>query len=291
MNKMIASPLSAPGNAVPVSGLHGHRLDDSLLRAAAAEALGTLVLVLAITATAVAASLARPIAGVAYGSLAVPVVGGLALAALVAALGPVSGAHLNPAVTLGLAANRRFPWARVPVYTAAQFAGAIAAAAITWALYGQQAKTLAGLGASYPAAGVSTGRVLGAEAIGTFVLILVITAAATDSRVPASVTAMAIGSALAAAILIIGPVSGAGINPARAIGPMILVGKFTDWWAYLIAPVVAGALAVLAYDQLLQAGAAPAHTSVPVPGEGSPAMVSRPANAARRMPSTPSADS
>jgi hypothetical protein len=112
MNKMTASPrspLSASRNAAPGSGLHGHRLEDSLLRAAVAEALGTLVLVLAITATAVAASLARPVAGAPYGSLAVPAAGGLALTALAAALGPVSGAHLNPAVTLGLACNRRFP--------------------------------------------------------------------------------------------------------------------------------------------------------------------------------------
>ena len=255
MNNMTASPqtpLLAPGTAGPGTGLHGHRLDDSLLRAAAAEALGTLVLVLAITATAVAATLARPIAGAPYGSLAVAAAGGLALAALAAALGPLSGAHLNPAVTLGLAASRRFPWTRVPAYTAAQFAGAIAAAAITWALYGAQARTVAGLGASSPASGVSAVRVLVAEAVVTFLLVLVITAVATDRRVPAGVAAVAIGAALAAAILISGPVSGAGINPARAIGPMILTGKSTDWWAYLAAPVVAGTLAVLTHDQLLR---------------------------------------
>jgi MIP family channel proteins len=291
MNKMTASlrpPPPAPETVTAGSGLHGHRLRDSLLRAAAAEALGTLVLVLAITATAVAASLSRPIAGASYGSLAIPAAGGLALAALAAALGPVSGAHLNPAVTLGLACNRRFPWARVPAYTAAQFAGAVAAAAITWALYGRQARTLAGLGASYPAPGVSAARVLGAEAIVTFLLILVITAVATDRRVPAGVAAVAIGAALAAAILISGPVSGAGVNPARAIGPMILTGKFTDWWAYLAAPVVAGVLAVLIYDQLLRAGAAPPQPSSQVPANRSPAPVSLPANAADPVPPTPS---
>jgi len=260
MNKMTAllrPPLSAPGNTAPNRGLHGHRLEGSLSRAVAAEAVGTLVLVLAITAAAVAATLARPIAGVPYASLAVPAAGGLALAALVASLGPVSGAHLNPAVTLGLASSRRFPWSRVPAYTAAQFAGAIVGTAITWALYGEQARTLAGLGASYPAAGVSVGRVLGAEAVGTFLLVLVITAVATDSRVSANVTALAIGSALAAAILITGPVSGAGLNPVRAIGPMILNGRFTDWWAYLIAPVLAGILAVLVYDRWFRSEAGP----------------------------------
>jgi aquaporin Z/aquaporin NIP len=187
----------------------------------------------------------------------VPAAGGLALAVLVASLGHISGAHLNPAVTLGLAANRRFPWAYVPVYAAAQFAGAIAAAAVTWGLYGSKARTLASLAATYPAAGVSGGRVFAAEGVVTFVLVLVIIAVATDSRVPRGLSALAIGAALAAAIVISGPVSGAGVNPARAIGPMILTGRFTDWWAYLTAPLIAGALAVALYDKFLRAGSAP----------------------------------
>jgi MIP family channel proteins len=254
MNTIPAHPRPplAPVNSASARGLHGHPLAASLLPAATAEALGTLILVLTITVTAVAASLARPIAGAAYGSLAVPAAGGLALAALIVSLGPVSGAHLNPAVTLGLACNRRFPWARVPAYLAAQFAGAIAAAAVTWALYGTGARTKASLGASHPAAGVNVGRVLAAEAVVTFLLVLVITAVAADMRLPAGTAALAIGSALAAAILISGPVSGAGVNPARAIGPMILVGQFTDWWAYLTAPVAAGILAVLVCGRLLR---------------------------------------
>jgi glycerol uptake facilitator-like aquaporin len=217
-------PASEP--AAPGRGLHGHGLHDSLLRAAAAAALGTLVLVLAITATAVAASLARPIAGAPYGSLAVPAAGGLALAALAAALGPLSGAHLNPAVTLGLA-----------------------------------------------------------EAVVTFLLVLVITAVASDRRVPAGVAAVAIGAALAAAILISGPVSGAGVNPARALGPMILAGKFTDWWAYLAAPLVAGVLAVLAYDQLLRPGASSAAAPTAVPAGPSPVPVPRKARSRAGQPS------
>lgn len=237
--------------------LHGHQLERNMARAAAAEAVGTFVLVLAITSAAVAATLARPVAGAPYGSLAVPAAGGLALAILAASLGHISGAHLNPAVTLGLAANGRFPWACVPAYAAAQFAGAVAAAAVTWGLYGKQARTLASLGATYPAAGVSAARVFAAEGIVTFVLVLVIISVATDRRVPRGAAALAIGAALAAAIVISGPVSGAGVNPARAIGPMILTGRFTDWWAYLAAPVIAGTLAVTLYDKFLRAGTTP----------------------------------
>ena len=132
---------TASGNAAVL--LHGHQLERNLARAVTAEAAGTFVLVLAITSAAVAATLSRPVAGAPYGSLAVPVAGGLALAIGVASLGHISGAHLNPAVTLGLAVNRRFPWACAPGYIIAQFAGATAAAAATWGLYGNQARSIA----------------------------------------------------------------------------------------------------------------------------------------------------
>jgi MIP family channel proteins len=238
--------------------LHDHQLERNAARAAAAEAVGTFVLVLAIISAAVAAVLARPVAGAPYGSLAVPVAGGLGLAIAVAGLGHISGAHLNPAMTLGLAVNRQFPWAYVPGYILAQVAGATAAAAVTWGLYGNQARSIAHLGATAPAAGVSAGRVLAAEAVVTFVLILVVVAVATDTRVPRGIAAIAIGAALAVAIVISGPVSGAGVNPARAIGPMILAGRFSDWWAYLTAPLAGGVAAVALYDRFLRAGNTPA---------------------------------
>jgi glycerol uptake facilitator-like aquaporin len=205
---------------------HGHQLERNLARAVTAEAAGTFVLVLAITSAAVAAALSRPAAGTPYGSLAVPVAGGLALAIAVAGIGHISGAHLNPAVTLGLAASSRFPWPYAPGYVLAQCAGATAAAAVTWGLHGDQARSIAALGAPAPAAADPAGRVLAAEAALTFVLVLVVVAVATDTRVPRAIAAIAIGAALAVAIVISGPVSGAGVNPARAIGPMILAGQF-----------------------------------------------------------------
>jgi MIP family channel proteins len=226
MKAISMSPRSGQRTAPNSAGvfLHGHQ-DRNVARAVTAEAAGTFVLVLAITGAAVAATLSRPIAGAPYGSLAVPVAGGLALAIAVASIGHISGAHLNPAVTLGLAASRRFPWTYAPGYVLAQFAGATAAAAATWALYGNQARSIAHLGAPAPAAGVPAARVLAAEAVVTFVLVLVVVAVATDTRVPRGIAAIAIGAALAVAIMISGPVSGAGVNPARAIGPMILAGS------------------------------------------------------------------
>jgi len=100
-------------------------------------------------------------------------------------------------------------------------------------------------------------RIVSVEGVVTFLLVLVVVSVATDSRVPAGVAALAIGSALAAAILISGPISGAGVNPTRALGPMIVASKFTDWWAYIIAPLIGGTLAITAYDRILRGGSTP----------------------------------
>ncbi|MDP9480696.1 MAG: aquaporin, partial [Actinomycetota bacterium] len=118
-------------------GLYGSQIDSShLVGAALAEFVGTFILVFAGTAVAVGAILSRPTAGAAYDSLAIALAFGLALAAVVAAVGHVSGGHVNPAVTLGMAAAKKFPWAYVPVYLVAQLAGAVLAAFATWLTFG-----------------------------------------------------------------------------------------------------------------------------------------------------------
>src|SRR6266404_219621 len=165
-------PRSAPG-------LHGHPFNGNLVRASVSEAVGTFVLVFTIVCTAIAATLARQLVGAPYGPLAVPAAAGLALAVIVATLGHVSGAHVNPAVTVALAANRRFPIAYVPAYVAAQLVGAIAAALAAWVLFGARARSVAHLAAPLPAAGVNTWRVFGAEMIVTFILVLAIVSVAT----------------------------------------------------------------------------------------------------------------
>ena len=225
------------------TGLHGHMMGVESLRSVAVEFLGTFVLVLTIIATAIAAQLAKPVAGVPYGSLAIPLAGGFALVVVVASFGHLSGAHFNPAVTVGLTLNRRFPIRMVLPYALAQLAGAIVAALSAWVLFGDRARSVASLGATAPAPGVGVGRVFAAEGIVTFVLVLVVLSVATEARVPQGLAAIAIGLALAAAIFISGPISGGGVNPARALGPMIVAGKFTDWWVYVVAPLAGGAVA------------------------------------------------
>ena len=249
-----ASTAPAPG---PALGLHGHVLGRNVARVAVAEATGTYVLVLGIIAAAIAATLAKPVAGEPWGSLAVPLAGGLALAVTVAILGPVSGAHFNPAVTVGLAVSRRFPWSFVPAYVAAQLGGAVTAAFTAWWFYGEQARVVAKLGTPVPAMGVGAGRVFGVEAIVTFILLLVVVSIASDRRINTGLASLSIGGALGLAILVSGPLTGAGVNPARALGPAIVAGSFTDWWAYLAAPLVGGVISVALYHRVFAPAVAP----------------------------------
>jgi aquaporin Z/aquaporin NIP len=258
--KLHVGPLSWP-SAEERLGLHGHRLDVNVAAAAVAEALGTFGLVFAIAATVIGAALARPVVGTPYGSLAVPLAAGLALTCMVASLGHISGAHFNPAVTLGLAVTGRFRWRHVPVYLAAQLLGAIGAGLACWLVYGESARTVAHLGATFPTAGVGAGAAFAVEAMVTFLLVLVVMAVATDSRVPTGVAAVAIGAALTTAIFISGPISGAGVNPARSLGPMIVAGRFTDWWVYVVAPILGGIVGGVTYNGFLRAGNGPAPTN------------------------------
>ena len=149
-------------------------------------------------------------AGTPPDSLAVALAFGLVLVALVGALGQVSGAHLNAAVTLGLAVTRKFPWRYVPSYLGFQLLGAILGAGATWAAFGSAVRNRAHLGATVPGQGVSEGRAFLVESLITFLLAFVIIAVSTDNRVSAAVAAPAIGFALIGAVLI-----GGGVTVAR----------------------------------------------------------------------------
>lgn len=227
-------------------------------RAAMAELVGTAILVFAGTSVATAAILERPIAGGPYDSLAIALAFGLALAALVGALGHVSGAHLNPAVTLALAATKRFPSKFVPHYVAAQLAGATIGALATWLTYGGPARAQAKLAATYPTANVTDLRALAVEALVTFVLVFVVMAVAVDERVPsAAIASIAAGFALALGVFIAGPVTGGAVNPARALGPMIAAGDLSSFWVYIVGPIAGGVAAAFVYDRVAAKAEAP----------------------------------
>jgi glycerol uptake facilitator protein len=175
----------------------------------------------------------------------------LVIVGLVYSLGHISGCHINPAVTVTLAATRRFPWREVPGYIAAQTLGAIAGALAIYATLGA-AGSRAGLGVTKYSADVNVGRALFAELIGTFLLVLVILGAI-DGRAAAGWAGLAIGSIVFAVIIIVGPATGAAINPARYIGPMTVqqgLGASVPWSqlpVYLIGQFVGGLAAGMAY--------------------------------------------
>src|SRR5215213_8031915 len=233
-------------------GLYGSQIDAShIVGAAIAELVGTFILVFGGTAVAVGAILARPTAGAPYDSLAVALAFGLALAAVVAAVGHVSGAHVNPAVTLGMAVTKKFPWQYVPHYVVAQLVGAVLAAFATWMTFGGPARGEAKLAATYPAQGVGDLQAFIVELLITFILVFVVMAVATDERAPAAIAPLAVGFALAVGVFIAGPVTGGSVNPARSLGPMIVVGDLSSVWLYILGPIIGGVLGALLYDRTM----------------------------------------
>lgn len=244
--------------AAATFGPHGHRMHPgNMLRAGVAGAVGTFFLIYTGTATAGAGVSGKATAGSPPDSLAVALAFGLVLAALVGGLGQACGAHLNGAVTLGLAVTGKFPWRYVPAYLVFQLLAAIAGAGATWATFGSVVRTKAHLGATVPAAGVSDARAFVVEALITFLLVFVIMAVATDPRVPTALAAPSIGFALVAAVLIGGGITGGAVNPDRALGPAIMSGTFTSPWVYVAADIVGGVIAALLYTHVVIKAAAP----------------------------------
>jgi len=172
-------------------------------------------------------------------------VSGLAVLAMIYALGPISAAHFNPAVTLGFAVAGRFPWRYLLPYWIAEFAGGIAAAGLCALLFG------GGHGAHVPATG-SFARAVGVEAVLTFFLMLVIIAVATDRRVDGATPGLAIGLTVVFDVLIGGPVTGGSMNPARSLGPALFAGgsALSHYGVYLLGPALGAILASRLYERL-----------------------------------------
>ena len=235
-------------------------MTSALFHRLLAETVGTAMLVL-VGAGSVVATLTVDgqvgYAGLGFISLAFAIV----VAVVIYGFGPVSGAHINPAVTLSLAVTRRFPWAEVIPYILAQVVGAIVGALLIVAMFGTDSVDL-GLGATTLADGVPYWQGIVAEALGTFVLLYAVMALAVDSRAPLGWAGLMIGLAVAAAILLIAPITGGSLNPARTFGPYLVVTMFggsipwSDLGVYLIGPVIGGIAAVLLYDFVAQTQAA-----------------------------------
>ncbi len=205
-----------------------------------AECVGTFGIVFA----PVALSASKHFAGGDGSLMAAAWVSGLAVLAMIYALGHISAAHFNPAVTLGFAAAGRFPWRYVPFYVAAHLLGAVAAAGSAALLLG------AGHGTHVPA--VSWPRAVATEAALTFLLMLVISAVATDRRANGAVPGLAIGLTVVFDVLIGGPVTGGSMNPARSLGPALFAGgsSLSHVWIYFLGPAIGAVCAARLYEAI-----------------------------------------
>jgi aquaporin NIP len=177
------------------------------------------------------------------GTVGIGLVFGLIIMVMIYATGHLSGAHINPAVTVAFTLSRHFPRAEAAAYVAAQSAGAIVAALTLLAIWPDQP---AQLGATVPSVGVGSAFVY--ELLLTAFLMFVIVAVATDTRAVGAAAAIAIGGTVGLDAIFGGPVTGASMNPARSLGPALASGTWTDFWVYLAGPIAGAALGAFAYQ-------------------------------------------
>jgi aquaporin Z len=228
--------------------LHGSPIPDFLetaheWRRLFAETWGTFLLVVVAAGAAVIGARS----GEAI-SLAMKVVApGLMVMAIIYFMGAVSGAHLNPAVTLAFAARRNFPWSRVPGYIAAQIVGGVAAASFLWAMFGATGS----LGATSPGSGVSQTMAFLMEVLLTAGLVSTILGTASGARNIGSNGALAVGGYIALAGLWAAPISGASMNPVRSFAPDLIRGDMSTTWIYVAGPVL-GALIAVGFEWILK---------------------------------------
>lgn len=230
------------GKRVEAASEREFRIERRLL----AEAIGTF----ALTIVAAGGPTIAAATGAGFGGAAEVTAPGLLVMAMIYTLGPISGAHFNPAVTLAFALRRDFDWKWAPAYWLAQFLAAVLAALLLRALFGRAGR----LGATLPHHGVLTSVVM--EMLLTFLLITVILATAANYKVVGHNAAIAVGGTIILDGLFAAPISGASMNPARSFGPALAVGQMGDFWVYLVGPV-AGALLAVGAGWLLRGAGSP----------------------------------
>ena len=199
-----------------------------------AECLGTFALVFSGTGALVI----NQTSGGAIGHAGIALTFGLIVLAMIYTFGDVSGAHLNPAVTVAFAAARRLAWRDVGGYVTAQGVGAFAASGVLRALFPQNEN----LGATLPAGSAAQSFVL--EVILTFLLMLVILSVSTGAKEKGITAGIVIGSVIALEAMFAGPICGASMNPARSLAPALVSGHASDVWIYVAAPLLGALLAI-----------------------------------------------
>ncbi|XP_024537096.1 probable aquaporin NIP5-1 [Selaginella moellendorffii] len=218
----------------------GYSTGYSLLKKIASEFLGTFILIFAAAGTAIMNEKshgALGIQGLAGGA-------GITVMIVIFATGHISGAHINPAVTLAFATFRHFPWIQVPLYIAAQVTASISASFLLKGIYHPD---LAG-GVTVPA-GTHWQSFL-FEIILTAIMMFVVTSVATDTRAVGELAGIAVGATVFLNNLIAGLISGASMNPCRSLGPAIAANNFKGFWIYVIGPLIGTQLGAAAYTAI-----------------------------------------
>ena len=208
-----------------------------LARALVAEAIGTFALVFAGAGAVMVDAKTH-----ALGHVGVALTFGLVIMAMIYAVGHISGAHFNGAVTFAFALTRHFPWPRALGYWLAQFVGALGAAALLRGSLGN----IAHVGATLPSG--SQGQSFLWELVMSAFLMFVILAVATDTRAVGEAAAIAIGGTIGLDAMFGGPISGASMNPMRSLGPALVSGDLHALWLYIVAPLLGASLGGLAYQ-------------------------------------------
>jgi len=211
----------------------------TLARRALAEAIATFALVFA-GCGAIVANAAR---GGTLGGVGIAATFGLVIMAMIYATGHLSGAHVNPAVTIAFAATRHFPMREAAVYVPAQLVGAVLGATLLRAVWPDEP---AQLGATLPSVGSVSAFAY--ELALTALLMFVIVAVATDTRAVGAAAAIAIGGTVGLDALFGGPVTGASMNPARSFGPALVADEWRSFWVYVAGPLAGALVGAIAYQ-------------------------------------------
>ncbi|XP_030514814.2 aquaporin NIP2-2-like [Rhodamnia argentea] len=236
----------------PLKRLYGKHYPPGFHRKVAAEIIATYLLVF-VTCGSAAMSVSdeRRVS-----RLGASVAGGLVVTVMIYAVGHISGAHMNPAVTLAFAAVRHFPWNQLPFYAAAQLTGAVSAAFTLRMLL----HPIKHVGTTSPSG--SDAQALTMEIVVTFSMMFVTSAVATDTKAIGELAGIAVGSAVCITSILAGPISGGSMNPARTIGPALASSYFKGLWVYIVGPVTGTLLGAWSYS-LIRVSYKPAHEITP----------------------------
>jgi aquaporin Z len=200
------------------------------------EILGTFLLVLA----GAGGGVVNAVSNGAISRAAAVTAPGLTVLAVILFMGAISGAHLNPAVSIAFAVRGDFPWRRVPGYIVGQLVGATLACLLLWALFGKVGM----LGATEPGSGISDIQALVTELVLTAGLVSTILGTASRAQNLGPISAFGVGAYIILAGLWSSPISGASMNPARSFGPDLVLLNFSHYWVYIVGPILGGLLAV-----------------------------------------------